>query len=245
VTGSPVVLFQVLSGYVSSFGMDKIQLFSYIQPNDIIKTSVSYTPYDFNYNIYGTPGYSGFYLSNISSGNQINMFLNGVAQSNQGWFLTGNYLLMTGVNNSDILFIDNKAGNQNIFSVTGGTGFFPFNYSGQEIFFNGVNFISGYDFVSTGTGITLTGSFTGSGITGYIFEYPIVLTFKTGNYSELSGQRFNRDSSNVYLNGIRQGLGIDYIEGSVWDMLSGNYFNNSQNYQIIIYNDNNNFWISQ
>ena len=245
VTGLPIVLFETFSGYVSSFGMDKLQLFSYIQSNDIVKNSFSYTPYDFNYNIYGTAGYSGFYLNTIYSSNQINMFLNGVAQANMGWFITGNYLLMTGVNNSDILFIDNKTGNKNIFAVTGGNGFFPFNYIGQEIFFNGVNFISGYDYVSTGTGITLTGSFTGSGITGYIFEYPIILAFQTGNYSKITGQRFDRDTSTVYLNGVRQGLGLDYIEGSAWDMLSGNYFNNSQNYQIIIYNDNNNYWTAQ
>jgi len=246
VTGSQITLFEVLSGYVSTFGMDKIQLYGYIQNTDVIKSSFSYTPYDFNYNIFAVPGYSGFYLNTTNflySGNQINMFLNGIAQANQGWFLSGNNLLMTGVNNSDILFIDNKVGNQNVFAVTGGNLAFPFNYSGQEIFLNGVNLISGLTFISTGTGITLTGNATG--ITGYVFEYPIVLVFNTGNYSLLSGQKFDRDSSNVYLNGVRQGNGIDYIEGSVWDMLSGNYFNNTQNYQTIIYNDNNNYWISQ
>lgn len=243
VTGAQIVLFQTLSGYVSTFGMDKIQLFSYIQPNDIVKNSMSYTPYDFNYNIYGTPGYSGFYLPNIYASNQINMFLNGIAQGTQGWFLSGNYLLMTGVNNSDILFIDSKVGNQNIFPVTTGVNSFAFNYSGQEIFLNGINLISGNDYINNGTGITFIGNFTG--ITGYIFEYPIVLTFQTGNYSEITGQRFDRDSSSVYLNGVRQGNGLDYIEGSVWDMFSGNYFNNTQNYQTIIYNDNNNYWISQ
>lgn len=246
VTGSQIVLFEVLSGYAASFGMDKIQLFSYIQNNDIIKNSVSYTLYDNNYNIPTIPGYSGFSISSTASiytGTQINMFLNGVAQANQGWFLSGNNLLMTGVTNTDLLFIDNKIGNQNVFGVTSGVISFPFNYSGQEIFLNGVNLVSGYDYINNGTGITLTSLNTG--ITGYIFEYPIVLAFKTGNYSEVTGQRFDRDTSNVYINGIRQGIGLDYIEGSAFDLLSGNYFNNSQNYLNFIYNDNNTFWISQ
>jgi hypothetical protein len=245
-TGSQIILFSVLSGYVSSFGMDKLQLFTPIAKNDIIKNSASFALYDNNYNIPTIPGYSGFYInsnSNIVSGNQINMFLNGIAQSTQGWFLSGNNLLMTGVNNSEVLYIDNKVGNQNIFAATSGIISFPFNYSGQEIFFNGINLISGADYVNNGTGITLINNITG--ITGYIFEYPIVLVFQTGNYSEITGQRFDRGTSNVYLNGVRQGLGSDYVEGSAFDLFSGNYFNNSQNYLRFIYSDTNNFWIAQ
>lgn len=236
-TGSIFELYVYNTGYINSFGMEKIQLYNYIQPVDILKDSYSFVLFDDNYNIQGVRQYSGYYFNPTFTSGTTNIFYNGQAQGNMGWLWSGNYIIITGATANDILFIDNASGTKNTFPVTG-VNSFPFIYTGQEIYLNGVNLISGYDFTFSGTNLVLTGSNTG--ITGYIYEYPIFQKIHTGNYSEKTGIRFDRDSSMVYLNGIRNGLGLDYEEGAVYDMLSGNYYNKQA--IITIYNDNNLYW---
>lgn len=237
-TGSSFTQFEILSGYASSYGMQKIQLFEYLQQNDVVKDSYSYNLFDNNYNYTSTFNFTGFYLNQLYTTGQINIFLNSIGEANSGWYITGNYLIFTGCSATDLLFFDTATGNKNMFTVSGGLITFPFNYIGQEIFLNGINLISGYSFSTNDSSITLLNPITG--INGYIFEYPIILNFNTGNYNEKTVNTFSRNTSNVYLNGARQQINIQYVEGAIFDNLSGNYYNNLS--QTIIYDDNNNYW---
>lgn len=237
-TGNQITLFNNLTGYSSSFGMQKVQILQpYIQNNDILKDSYNRTPYNYVYNNIGVFNYTGFYLNSNYSTGQLNIFLNGLAQANSGFYITGNYLVLTGCDVNDILIFDLQAGSKQMFN-TSTLQAYPFVFTGQELFLNGVNLVSGYDFNYDGANIYLTTR--NSGVSGYIFEYPVGLAYTTGNYSFKTGSLFDKDGANIYLNGIRLLDNIQYIEGAVFDNYSGNYYNNL--YQTQIYDDNNNYW---
>lgn len=239
ITGTtPTTLFLNLTGYASSFGMEKIQLFTPIDTGDITKASYSFAPFEHIYNKIGQRSYSGYLLEDSYTTGQINLFYNGVGQANSGWSMTGDYLIITGATAGDIATFDLKVGNKQMFDVTGGLTGFSFNYSGQEIFLNGVNLVSGYDYILDAGTLNLTSRATG--ISGYIFEYPIVLAFNTGSFSMQTGSKFWRNTSNVYLNGVRQQKDSLYIEGATFDLLSGNSF--SYNDVINVYNNSDLFW---
>jgi hypothetical protein len=51
---------------------------------------------------------------------------------------------------------------------------------------------------------------------------------------------FWRDTSNIYLNGVRQQEFVLYTEGSKYDLLSGQSFNNAQTE--MIYDNTDLYW---
>lgn len=225
ITGSQIDSLEFLTGYASSFNMEKIQIFDYICLSDKVKLSYDYTPFNDIYNKFGIRNYSGYLLSEQYDTGFIDLFYNGVGQSNFGWITTGDFIIISGAIYNDLAFFDIKSGNKLVFQVTGGLTGYSFNYSGQEIYLNGVNLISGEDFVLNNGIVNITNLNTG--ITGYIFEYPIVLNFQTGNTGMKILQGFQRNTSNIYLNGIRQPNKLAYIESAKFDLLSGTYFNYS------------------
>lgn len=238
ITGAPIDLLELLAGYASSFGMQKVQLFSYVEGNDIIKTSWDYTPFNNVYNKIGLRSYSGYQFGDAYATGQIDLFYNGVAQANSGWSVTGNYLLLDGAMDGDAVFLDLKSGDKKMYAVNGGLTGFLFVYSGQEIYLNGIDLISGYDFLMSGQTLNLTNRNTG--VNGNIFEYPVVLAYQTGSYSVKTGTSFWRNTASVYMNGVRQQNREGYIEGAVYDLLSGNSFNYSG--VVNIYNNNDLYW---
>lgn len=237
-TGNRVDLLEHLTGYASSFGMQKIQLFVPIDSSDIIKYSWDYTPFNNIYNKIGFRNYSGYQMAEEYPTGLINLFYNGVAQANSGWSVTGDYLILTGADTIDSAFYDLKSGDKKSYDVTGLLTGFGFVYSGQEIFLNGINLISGYDFQMSGSILNLTNRNTGIG--GNIFEYPIVLGHQTGSFSVKTGTKFWRNTSNVYQNGVRLLNRVGYIEGAVFDLLSGDSFNYSG--VVNIYDNTNLYW---
>lgn len=238
VTGAEIDLLEYLTGYAAGFGMQKLQLFPYIDGSDLVKAGWSRTPFDDIYNRVGQRSYSGYLLASDYPTGRINLFYNGIAQANTGWAMTGSYLILSGADAADVAILDLKSGSQQSFSVTGGLTGFAFAYSGQEVFLNGVNLVSGRDFVLNAGTFNLFGPATG--ISGYVFEYPIVLSYQTGSSNLLTGLRFQRDTSAVYLNGVRQQNRASYIEGATFDLLSGDFFNPSG--VTNVYDDNDLFW---
>lgn len=239
ITGNPTVLFQYLTGYAASFGMEKIQLFSYIQSTDFIKTSVSYTPFLDIYNKFGYLQYSGYLISNsYTDTGLLDIFMNGVALSNYGWTVTGSYIMVTGSMPSDSIFFDVIYGDKLTIEVDVGITGYNIIYTGQELYINGINIVSGADFISDAGLIYLRSDSTG--FSGTLSEYPVVLNYQTGTFSLWTGNRFWRDTSNEYLNGVRQENYSLYTEGAIFDMLSGNRFNPDA--CSILYDDNGNYW---
>lgn len=234
-TGTPITFFGVNTGYVSAFGMDKIVALTYIETGDILKFGRSYTPFDNNYNISLSVLTSGFQIPNFYNTGNMNLFVNGVAIANSGLVASGIYLVISGADNLDLVTLDLGIGGKS--TAVGGSPF-TFPYTGQELYFNGVNIISGVNFNYTAGNIGWIG--TNTGISGVVFDYPIKLSFNFSNSGMQTGARFGKLTSNVYLNGIRQQLNSDYVEGSIFDRLSGNLFNNYNN--IMLYDNDGNFW---
>jgi hypothetical protein len=237
ITGAQTDLLEVLTGYASSFGLDKVQLYSFIQSTDMVKDSYSFIPFDDNYNDIGFASYSGFQFATAYTTGGVNLFWNGIAQANEGWTVTGFYIFVSGASAIDGIFLDSKSGDHKSFYATGQTGI-GFTYSGQEIFLNGINLVSGVQFIVNDGQFNLLTGITGT--TGVIFEYPIVLNYNTGTGSVLTGLRFSRDTSNIYINGVRQQLDVGYVEGGLYDLLSGNYYNPA-NVQLL-YNNTDSYW---
>lgn len=223
VTGAATTLYQLLTGYAASFGMEKIQYFSFIDTADTTKNSVGYTPWDDTYNRIGLRQYSGYFVSPVYDTGYYDLFLNGVALGGSGWSVTGSYIIITGAAVSDTLTYDLRSGSKQSFQVTGITFAYPFGYTGQELYVNGVNLVSGLDFSRSGTSIVLSGAYTG--IVGDIFEYPVFQAPTTGRHTNWTGLRFWRGTSSAYMNGVRQTLDSMYVEGAIYDKLSGTFFN--------------------
>ncbi len=238
VTGDSTVLLQYLSGYAQSFGMQKIQLYDYVAPGELVKDSYSRALFDDRFNKIGVPSYSGFFLPGTYTTGGMNVYWNGVGQGQSGWFVNYTFLGITGTDSNDEGFLDIVSGDMAAYPVTGGLVTFPFTYTGQEIYLNGVNLVSGDTFSSTAGSVTLIGSATG--VSGVVFEYPIVRSFTTGTYMVKTGALFLRNTSNVYRNGIRQQLRNNYIEGAVFDLLSGNGYNPAQ--VTPIYSNSDLYW---
>lgn len=238
VTGDPETAFEFLTGYVSSFGMEKVEFLSYVAPTDIVKQAVSRVPFDSYYNLSTLRQYSGYQLPGTYTTGQLNEYLNGLAQAKQGWILAGDYIIVSGAQDSDIFFFDSKEGSKRVLSVSIGVTGYSLPYSGQELYLNGLNLVSGYDFVATGAGIGLRAQNTG--ISGYLSEYPIVLLSQTGVYSVWTGAAFSRNTTNLYLNGLRQRVNQDYVEGSFIDLLSGTQFNPAD--CTTVYDNNDLYW---
>ena len=232
-SGELVDLFSFNSGYISGFGMDKTLILRSLS-GDMIKYSTSNELFADIFNHSFAQFNSGLVSPLIFDSGALNLFFNGLGVDNSGIGYSDEYVFVTGSSAQDLFFFDLKSGDRKMsFS-----GSLDTTYTGQEIFFNGINLVSGYDFRAIGNRIFLTGNNTG--ISGILFENPIVLPYITGGRALYSGEKFNRNSSNVYQNGIRLFNRSDYIEGSKFDMLTGNNFNEYNN--TIIYNNNELYW---
>ncbi len=237
VTGDPTITFDINTGYLSSLGMEKIQMLTYIDSLDLIKDSYSRAPFDDSYNKTTILNYSGYDLGAEYTTGQLDLYWNGVAQANSGWYTSGRYAFITGTDPLDDVTFDLKSGSKIAQNLTGVSYVFPF--SGQELYINGVNIVSGLDFtVNGGSTVTLTARNTG--ISGSIFEYPVVLTYSTGTFSTKTGMKFNRNTSNIYTNGVRQRKAQAYLEGAIFDNLSGNLYDNSA--QFTVYGNGDLYW---
>lgn len=222
-TGAPTVLFDYQSGYAASFGMEKIQYYAFLATGDTVKNAVSYTPFADLYNKGAARQYSGYAVDVSYETGILDLYLNGVALDGQNWATSGGYVTVGAAESQDSLFYDLKSGDKRTFVVTGAPSSYTLSYSGQELYLNGINLVSGADYTQGGALINLTAA--NSGVTGYLSEYPIILTSTTGRYTIWTGARFWRNTSNVYRNGVRQENKVLYIEGAMVDKLSGQFFN--------------------
>jgi hypothetical protein len=233
-TGGKLMSFTVLSGYSDSFQMDKVICLGYIDSDDFVKISKENLPYRDFYNKNGSFLTSGFQFDwDIYSGNS-NIYINGVAYTNSGYLFDQNIISNEFFSYPDHLILDISSGRK----LTDEQSPYTIPYIGQELFLNGVNLTSGKDFIFNGTNIILTGQNTG--ISGILFEFPIILNNETGSKNLWTG-KLQRNTSRVYLNGVRQINGVDYVEGGNFDLLTGNKFN-QHNTSVVMYDKNGDFF---
>lgn len=241
-TGAPTTLFSTLTGYALSYGMDKIVLMNYVQSGDLLKYANSTAFANDIYNKTPSPLISGFNTSTFYQTGQLILSINGLLQASYEFYLSQNYLTPTGASIFDVVTYDVYSGAQVI--VTGGPFTFALGYTGQEVYLNGLNLVSGLDFVVNGGTFTLTGLNTG--ISGLVLISPMGLPYSTGNYTELSLAKFDRLSSNLYFNGQRMQPtsllvpNADFVEGGSYDLLLSNGYNEGGN--VSIYGNDGSNW---
>jgi hypothetical protein len=214
--------------------MTKMQLFSYIESSEFVKTAYDRTPFNDIYNKVLPRSYSG-YQADYPTG-LINLYLNGITQGTSGWAPTGEYIIVSGATNSDAAFADLKSGDKASVTITG-SGFLM-SYTGQELYINGVNLASGDQFWAINGNILLRQSATG--VTGDLSQIPIVLVPTTGVYTVVNTVPFQRNTSAVYYNGVRQQIRSLYTEGANIDLLSGNSFNPGE--CVSLYENSDLYW---
>jgi hypothetical protein len=132
---------------------------------------------------------------------------------------------------SDSIFLDINSGQTDCiknFSITGGTRSFSSIFN-KNIFFNGQKLVSGIHFVETNPGIiTISGTnFIFTGTSGNLCFVPKNYDyFNTMSGSSIfnSNAKFFQNSSEIYINGIRQTNIDDYIELSKFNLKTGILF---------------------
>jgi len=146
------------------------------------------------------------------------------------------------ISQNDDLFYDFITGDSEIIQITGissGSNLVGKNFNNKFVFINGQKLISGITYTGNNT-ITLNIS---SG-ENFIFIKSIPsLNYISGNRSTLpiGNSNLNKNSSQIYFNGIKQKINSNYIENSTFDLLSGDFYESDNNF--IIYNNTNDFFV--
>ncbi|MEY4370988.1 MAG: hypothetical protein RIQ48_704 [Pseudomonadota bacterium] len=209
---------------------------------------------------------NGYYINskNYKSGDLI-LFKNGQTLTNGGYssglsgydiiytpifdyFTTGNKIYIKDSNEFDFIFYDNLSGDNNYFYLTdykSGT-VLPINTNSNSfIFQNGQKLISGLDYNKSSNGLNF--NFDLTGIDPQLF---LIKTIDSGfnKYITNSGSfkilnNFNHGCSLIYYNGIKQKLNNNYIENSNFDLISGNFYMDTDNFNIL--NSNDGFFIQK
>ena len=134
---------------------------------------------------------------------------------------------------TDAIFYDYITGDSKILYTTGissGSQLVGENFINKFVFINGQKLVSGATYTGTNT-INLNFP---SGDNFILIKSVPNFNYYSGNNSTVSliKQNLNKNSSQVYLNGIKQKLGNNYIENSDFDLFSGDFFENQNNYII-------------
>jgi hypothetical protein len=199
----------------------------------VIALGKTNTPFNDNFNISPTNLYTGFYFQDGFYSGNLNCWLNGLVMPDSGFSQSQNFLWNNDFGGTDELIVDFISGNKSFY--TGSP--YSVSYTGQEIYLNGVMLLSGVDFSMVSNTLIVTGKNTG--VSGVISTIPIRSSFVTGSGYLFTG-KLQKNSSRLFLNGVRQKLGNDYIEGSKFDLLTGNNYNEYNN--ISFYDSDGTFW---
>jgi hypothetical protein len=254
------------TGYSQTFGMDSISYLKQVDTGDI--TELFYFPNSVNKtNINNTINFDRVLNQFVLTGNnfttdQINFYINSAAQFGSGYsnggtfynptvdlsgmfYVSGIYISGINYDSSDTNIIDYISGNRiykdEQYFISGGlTGISGLGFSQSSIFLNGIKLQSGIDYYTLGLDFILKTNYI-TGFSGKFWTFPndSAASFASGNYNNISLNKFARNTSIIYLNGARESLYTDFIELSKFSPLNNtnNFINNLNN----IYNNNNTF----
>lgn len=254
------------SGYSKTFGMDGISYLKDIDSNDI--TEIFSFPNSLNkLNINNTLVFdrilNGYSLQNAISTDQINLYLDSVAQLGSGYnvvgdfynqsvmisgmfYISGTYLSGSDYDSVDTNIVDYISGvrsnsTDNYFVINNTTGISGLALNNSSIFLNGIKLKSGIDYYNSGIDFILKNDLLYTITGGQYFTLPNDLEsiYKSGIYNNTTINKSARNTSIIYLNGTREANNIDYQEISTFSTL-----NNKSNFLPtlqIIYNNSNNF----
>jgi hypothetical protein len=165
-------------------------------------------------------------------------------------FLDNNIVRSNGYNEStDSLIYDysnNISGNSAYLQTGLGSGIdfssiVYSSYSDYSLFLNGVKLLSGVDYSGNKINFAIPASSVLTKISNnYISSNKIYVT-GSSNLIRSSSGKFSNNSSQVYINGLRQELDDDYVEISRFDILTGCPVNPSLEYRLV-YSSSSDFW---
>lgn len=245
------------TGYCAGFGMNGV---SYIRSimNDYqelyTSSQIGITGLNLtaNFNLDGN-----FKLDTNYTNNQLNIYVNGICDLGSGtitsgngfintlfllgdYFVSGQSVNSTGAYKStDRVSYDSISGITELYLInnSGAQSFATTNVNNRLVFLNGQKLVSGLDYIYTSTNLNILGIVA----TGRVTTEPAQsgTNYFSGKFATFQTGKFMRDTAELWMNGQKQILGLDYIEISNIDLLSGSgLFNNIQN---SIYNTNTQF----
>lgn len=238
------------TGYRQTFKMDATTYLKDVDSNDLseLYSCSGIDKINFNKSLIYDRSLNMFVLPDEYNLDNTNFYLNGVGQFGSGYstsgnlynnlvilsgtyYISGNYLSGSGYTDIDSNIIDMISGGQrDIFSsslLTSGKLITGLN-SGYIFFVNGVKIQNN---ISSSDIDYITGNVTGS-----VFSFPLESGW--GYYSgsnNINTSGFSRNTSQLYLNGVRQLINSDYIEVGRYSLL-----NSESNYLQGLYNIYNN-----
>lgn len=236
VTGDPITTLSVNSFGLSNYGLDHLAYIRKIDYNDFSRANFFKNHSNLINKVAGYDTVRNSYqLDQIYDINSVNIYANGIAYNYEGFSYTGNFY-NSGINisgdyvfdnfyinwinkyfsGSDSVIYDNLSGARNFILTTGD------NYSGNSlsiiatgdyIMFNGVLLESGIQYITSGGNFVWNTSYF-SGVTGKVFKLPIQHRYDYASGIFINNTGFLRRNSQLYLNGARQLLDVDYFETS-------------------------------
>jgi len=258
------------SGFISSLGFDSIYSLRECSEIDSIEAFFYTDTYYNNINLkpsYNSILSDYFVYNNHTGSGQNLIFNNGQLLLESGWSsyvdgfstkynITGNIFLdkfvirSNGYNEiSDSLIYDNssKISGDAVYLQTGlGSGvnfssILTSPYADYSLFLNGIKLLSGVDYSTNKINFEIPASSVLIKINNnYISDSKI---YKTGISNLITNTlgRFSNNSSQVYVNGLRQEIDNEYLEISKFSILTGCVIDQDLNYKLISYSDSD-FW---
>lgn len=255
------------SGYSKSFGMDGISYLKDVNSGDLSEFFYFPTTNKFNINndLVFDRILNKFILPTTVTTDQINFYIDSVAQLGSGYsaggtyynptvnisgmyFISGNYISGSydGNDTNIVDFISGGRANStgNFWIINQTTGISGLALNNSSVFLNGIKLISGIDFLNSGNNFILQNNLF-YGITGgqyWTFPHDSDSKFSSGIYNNfIFNQQSARGTTINYLNGTREFIGEDFIEISKFSPLNNksNFLSNFlQNLNQIYINDN-------
>ena len=237
--------------------------------SDLIIFTNSHNKFNVNKNADVDRIYSSYFLDDIYKLNEVNLFENGVGLFGSGFSHSGQYneflklsgdFALSGSNaipfnqpdeDEDIVY-DIISGSRDFYrlpqsykSISGNLYIDKFDTFTKDLYLNGVKLSSGIDyFRETANGMDLVriNGETAS-IGGRMFTLPLGVEPKiryTGYFNGTKTERFARDTSMLWSNGVRRKLNEDYIEVSQYSLLTGDRVKKEDSF--VIFDNNTEFW---
>ena len=261
-TGDPVPTISLRTGYMKDFNLDEVSYIKRINSDDISYLNI-YPIFSPVINLEaGFDSVLGkFQVDRKYARDSIELYVNGIAQLDTGFYYTGNayrsgvvlsgdyrldgyYVDATGFfNDDDILLYDRISGARQQVQLTGAqsgiTEALP--VDNKFIYYNGVLLLSGVEYRSNGGNFQWATSRYDGETGGKLTSFPRMTVSEslTGIFFSLTGSVARR-SSQLFFNGQRQLLNKDYIENSALDLIDqSGIFETSVT---LLYNDDDNFF---
>ena len=234
--------------YLREFTKDNILFTKFVSSSDNVEIYSRNIPFD-NLNLNGIPNTSitGYNLFSGYSAGNVNIYLSGKAlYSGTDYEVLNSSSLQIKIpySGTEDLMYDVVSGDQYVSGFTGYVGPLTItntNFAARDLYLNGKNLFSGFDYSQTTTQTTI--ALNSQEGTGVLLFLPKMegdtrrLHIEGSNYINVN---FNLLDERVWLNGLRQRKGKDYVKTPDNSLLNSDTFINS--YDNSVYDNGNDYF---